>query len=68
MKQFLSILLLLSWFLAVRMPEPDMKGVWVQMLVGPFSDKKICETYKLYLLRAFSVLDDAVVSDCKETI
>lgn len=57
-----------GWFVNIRMPEPAIDGVWMSMTVGPFVTRDDCSKYRLLMLRAFAVFDDAVIGDCKQTI
>ena len=64
MKAFLSVALLLAWFVTFEFPEPDLKGVTVKMVVGPFEKRGTCENYREFLKWLSTENPQAKLGEC----
>jgi hypothetical protein len=58
-------MILLTWFVGLRMPEPSLPGVIINMVVGPFNSKDECNAYRTLLKQMAELFEDSVLTECK---
>ncbi len=46
MRKFLSVFLLWGWFFTMQAPDPQIEGVQITTLTGPFKTEAQCKQYR----------------------